>query len=59
MKAALEGLDVSETRRRRDIYNKVVLEANYHMLNRDGLTFTDALLLIAHNKLIEEEKALS
>jgi voltage-dependent calcium channel len=55
----LSGLNVDDSRRRREIYNKIVLEANYRALNTDGLTFTDTLLLIAHNKLIDEEKALS
>jgi hypothetical protein len=59
LKAALSGLNVGDSRRRREIYNKLVLEAKYQVLNRDGLTFTDTLLLIAHNKMINEEKALS
>lgn len=59
LKTALAGLDKQTSRRRREIYNKIVLEANYKIIDRDGLTFTDTLLLIAHNKLIDEGKALS
>jgi len=59
LRRALSDLSAVESRRRKDVYNKIVLEANYQVLDRDGLTFTDTLLLIAHNKLINEEKALS
>lgn len=59
LQIAISDINISSTRRRREIYNKVVLEANYQSLNRDGLSFTDVLLLIAHNKLIDDEKALS
>jgi len=59
LRMALSSLNAAESRRRKDVYNKLVLEANFQILDRDGLTFTETLLLIAHNKLINEAKALS
>jgi voltage-dependent calcium channel len=55
----LQRLDHDEVRRRRKVYNRVFWEARL-LAQGDprGIPFIQMLLLLAHHKLIDDDKAL-
>jgi voltage-dependent calcium channel len=55
----LQQLDHDEVRRRRKVYNRVFWEARL-LAQGDarGIPFIQMLLLLAHHKLIDDDKAL-
>lgn len=55
----LQQLDHDEVRRRRKVYNRVFWEARL-LAQSDprGIPFIQMLLLLAHHKLIDDDKAL-
>lgn len=54
----LNSLDFSQTRKRRDLYNRLFQEALVIQEPGKGISFTNVLLLLAHYKLIDDDKAL-
>jgi len=58
LQRVLGSLDFSRTRQRRDIYNRLFQEALFVQEPGKGISFTNMLLLLAHYKLIDDEKAL-
>ncbi len=60
LSAALAQIDIPSTQKRRSIYNRLAQEAHHQSGSwPGGLSFTDTLLMIAHNKLIVEDEALT
>ena len=55
----LDTIDVNQARRRRAIYNRLYQEALVvsNPVTRE-ISFTNVLLLLAHYKIIDDEKAL-
>jgi hypothetical protein len=58
LQRVLDSLDSSRTRQRRDLYNRLFQEALFVQEPGKGISFTNMLLLLAHYKLIDDEKAL-
>lgn len=58
LQGVLDSLDFSRTRQRRDMYNRLFQEALFVQEPGKGISFTNMLLLLAHYKLIDDEKAL-
>lgn len=58
LQRVLGSLDFSRTRQRRDMYNRLFQEALFIQEPGKGISFTNMLLLLAHYKLIDDEKAL-
>lgn len=54
----LNSLDFSQTRQRRDMYNRLFQEALVIQEPGRGITFNNMLLLLAHYKMIDDDKAL-
>lgn len=58
LQRVLGSLDLNRTRQRRDMYNRLLQEALLVQEPGKGISFTNVLLLLAHYKLIDDEKAL-
>ena len=54
----LSSVDYGQTRKRRAIYNRLYHEALVVEDPGKGISFTNMLLLLAHYKIIDDEKAL-
>ena len=54
----LSTIDYATIRRRRNIYVRLLNEANLAAGRKKGISFTDMLELIAHHKLIVDREAL-
>lgn len=54
----LHTMDMSEIKRRRRVYNRLYHEAMLDSEGEKGISFTSMLLLLAHYRLIDDEKAL-
>jgi hypothetical protein len=57
LNAILNGIDYTEVRARRRIYNRLVHEARV-VQEAQGISFSNMLLLLAHHKLINDNEAL-
>jgi voltage-dependent calcium channel len=55
---ALSTLDAETTRQRRLLYNRLYHEARLTFERGKGISFTNMLLMLAHNKLITDKEAL-
>lgn len=55
---ALSTLDPESTRQRRLLYNRLYHEARLSFERGKGISFTNMLLMLAHNKLIADKEAL-
>lgn len=55
----LNTMDIEDIRRRRMLYARIYHEACLTYERKDGISFTEMLLLLAHNKLITDKDALS
>ena len=58
LQTALSTLDVESTRQRRLLYNRLYHEARLSFERGKGISFTNMLLMLAHNKLITDKEAL-
>ena len=58
LNAALNKIDYTEIRRRRNLYSRLYHEANITHEQGKGISFTNMLMLLAHHKLIEDKDAL-
>ncbi|KIM32076.1 hypothetical protein M408DRAFT_63194 [Serendipita vermifera MAFF 305830] len=54
----LDNLDHDEVRRRRKLYNRVFWEARMLAQTDGRIPFSSMLLMLAHHKLIDDDKAL-
>ena len=54
----LNGIDYSAIRRRRNLYSRLFHEASISHQQGKGISFTDMLLMLAHQKLIVDSEAL-
>lgn len=54
---AIQAIDLVEVRRRKHLYNRLYHEAMMDAEGR-GISFRNMLLLLAHYRLIEDDKAL-
>lgn len=54
----LNSLDFSQSRKRRELYNRLFQEALIIQEPGRGISFTNMLLLLAHYKIIDDENAL-
>ena len=54
----LNGIDYSAIRRRRNLYSRLLYEASISHQQGKGISFTDMLLMLAHQKLIVDSEAL-
>ncbi|KAG8763613.1 calcium channel protein [Ceratobasidium sp. 423] len=57
LNSILNGVDYTEVRARRQVYNRLFYEARI-LEEEPGISFTNMLLLLAHHKLIDDSKAL-
>jgi len=55
---ALSSLDPNFIRQRRALYNRLYHEARLSFERGKGISFTNMLLMLAHNKLITDKEAL-
>lgn len=55
---ALSTLDAETTRQRRLLYNRLYHESRLTFERGKGISFTNMLLMLAHNKLITDKEAL-
>jgi hypothetical protein len=51
-------MDMGDVKRRRKVYNRLYHEAMLDSEGEKGISFTSMLLLLAHYRLIDDEKAL-
>lgn len=58
LKTALSSLDAESTCQRRLLYNRLYHEARLSLERGKGISFTNMLLMLAHNKLINDKEAL-
>lgn len=58
LRAALTTLDPETIRQRRLLYNRLYHEARLSFEHGKGISFTNMLLMLAHNKLIADKDAL-
>lgn len=56
--ANIERINFADIRARRKVYNRLFWEAHLLDANGKGISFQNMLLLLAHYKLIDDEKAL-
>ncbi|KAG8722605.1 calcium channel protein [Ceratobasidium sp. 395] len=59
LNAILNGIDYTQVRARRQVYNRLVHEARIVAEEPRGISFTNMLLLLAHYKLVNDDEALS
>jgi hypothetical protein len=55
---ALGSIDQMKTKKAKDLYNRLYHEALISAEPGRGISFTDMLVLLAHYKLIDDDKAL-
>jgi voltage-dependent calcium channel len=55
---ALEGIDQTQTKKAKDLHNRLCHEALISAEPERGISFTDMLVLLAHYKLVDDDKAL-
>lgn len=58
LNATLSSIDYKEIRRRRKLFSRLYHEAIITHQQKNGISFTDMLFLLAHHKLIVDEEAL-
>jgi len=59
LETALQSMDPNQIRQRRALYNRLYHEARLSFERGRGISFTNMLLMLAHNKLIADKEALS
>ncbi|KIJ40348.1 hypothetical protein M422DRAFT_256903 [Sphaerobolus stellatus SS14] len=59
LQQSLNNLDPVSIRQRRMLYNRLYHEAKLSFERGKGISFTNMLLMLAHNKLITDKEALS
>lgn len=55
---AIGAIDLAEVKRRKHLYNRLYHEAMMDAEGGRGISFCNMLLLLAHYRLIEDDKAL-
>jgi hypothetical protein len=55
---AINAIDLTEVRRRKHLYNRLYHEAMIESERERGISFSNMLVLLAHYRLIDDDKAL-